>query len=92
MKLFNSGPKGGRHYLKLFVIESPVFSLLEEVGVAVAVLQRVVDVVGDALPVGDGLRVAVGHGGSLLRVESVILVTLKVIKRYKSRVELNERR
>ena len=65
-------------HLELFVIEPPVFALFEEVGVAVAVLQGVVDVVGDALPVGDRLWVTIGHGGSLVRVEPVILVTLKV--------------
>ncbi len=50
---------------------------LEEVGVAVAVLQGVVDVVGDALPVRYRLGVAVGDRGPLVRVEPVVLVALK---------------
>jgi hypothetical protein len=40
-------------HLKRSVVKSVVVSILEEVGVAVAVLQSVVDVVGYPLPVRD---------------------------------------
>ena len=63
--------------MKFLVVESPVFALLEEVGVAVAVLNGVVDVVGDALPVGYRLGIAVRHGGPLLWVEPVVFVPLE---------------
>ena len=64
-------------HLEFDVVEPPVPPVLEEVGVAVAVPQGVVDAVRDALPVGHGLGVARGHRGLLLGVELVVLGALK---------------
>ena len=64
-------------YLKLFVIESPIFSILEKVCEPVAVLQSIVHIVGDALPVGNGFGVTLGNGRPLFGVESVVFITLK---------------
>ena len=68
-------------YLKLFVIESPIFSILEKVSEPVAVLQSIIHIVGDALPVGNGFGVALGNGGPLFGVESVVFITLKLTKK-----------
>ena len=65
--------------LKLGVVEPPVSAVLEEVGVSVAVAERVVDVVGDPVPVGDRLRVRPRHRRLLLRVELPVLRTLQKV-------------
>ena len=64
-------------YLEFGVVEPPVSAVLEEVGVSVAVAERVVDVVGDPVPVRDRLRVRSRHRRLLLRVELPVLRTLK---------------
>ena len=53
--------------------------MFEEVRVAVAVLQRRVDVVRDPLPVGDGAGVAGVHRGVLLGVELVVVGPLEEV-------------
>ncbi|KAJ8871097.1 hypothetical protein PR048_027401 [Dryococelus australis] len=64
-------------YRKRPVVEPVVGVLLEEVGVAIGVLQSCVHVVGDALPVRDGLWVGALHRGSLCRVEPPELGTCR---------------
>ena len=64
-------------YLKFGVVEAPVAAVLEEVGVAVAVAERVVDVVGDSVPVRDRLRVRPRHGRLLLGVELPVFRALQ---------------
>lgn len=62
-------------YLNLTLLSppSPPLPHLEEVGVAIGVLQGVVNVVGQAFPVGDGLGVAVLDGWPQGRIEAPVL-------------------
>ena len=61
-------------YLEPPVIETPVAVALEEVGEAVGVLRHVVDVVGQAVPVGNRFRVRGRHLGRRPGVEAPVLV------------------
>ena len=59
--------------LKSVVVEPPILTVFKEVGVAVAVAHRVVDVVGNAFPVGNGLGVGFADRRRFLRIELVKL-------------------
>lgn len=71
--------KSKNTHAKCPIVESPVRSVLEEVCVTISVLQRGVDVVGYALPVGQGLGVGVLDGGALGGVEAPELGPLEEV-------------
>ena len=66
-----------RAHLKFGVVEPPIPAVLEKVRVAVAVAERVVDVVRDPVPVRDRLRVGPRDGRLLLGIEFPVFRALK---------------
>ena len=56
-----------------------ILAVFEEVGLAVAVLKGGVDIVGDAVPVGDGPGVAGINRGIFLRVKLVVICSLEKV-------------
>ncbi len=65
-------------YLELGVVEPPVLPIFEEVGVAIAVPESIVDIVRDSFPIGHRLRIGGAHRGLLLRIEFVIFGSLRI--------------
>ena len=68
-----------RAHLKFGVVEPPIPAVLEKVRVAVAVAERVVDVVRDPVPVRDRLRVGPRDGRLLLGIEFPVFRALKKV-------------
>ena len=60
-------------YLEGPIIESPILSILEEISKSILILECIVNIIWDAFPVGNRLRICAFYWWSFFRVESAKL-------------------